>query len=419
MRAWLIVGLALVQAPALAQFGEPPDQDLSEPQRSRLRALQDQALQLISATRELGNWDEHYAYMLDAMERMYERNGWDAESDLFSLEMVREVGSIPPWAPQERIDKFMEMVGDRYLLDDDQMASLQGHLFRVNLDLFSRHADRIMEYAPEMIQARAAGEPFTPEQVARWVELAEPVMKDARQSVQEAAKVFMEELDPEQRELLQRDLAAADGRMLDIDRMAQKWKRGEWTPRDWGMEQDPIQMQGAPPSAVDATADEPLASDEPSAEDAPFAPADASASNPPPDEQVTPKTAPPADDEWARYVRAFIRKYDLNHEQQQRAWLLYHDAKGRDDVFDRRFRRQTETLRAQVDGSKDERAQAILRERTERHQLERERLFSQLKRRLDRLPTRAQRKNALPGEIDASPSATEQNAPPKKPSEAP
>jgi hypothetical protein len=413
MRAWLIFVVVLGQAAALGQFVEEPDEQTAEAERSRLRALQEKAMELIRLTEGLGNWDEHYGYMVDAMERMYERNGWNAESDLFSLEMAREIGAIPPWAPQERLDKFMEMVGDRYLLDDEQLASLQRHLVQVNVGLFSRHADRIMEYASEAIQTRVAGEPFTPEQVARWVELAEPVMDDARQSVKAEAEVFMQELDPEQRELLQRDLAAGDKRLTDINRMAQKWKRGEWEPRDWGMEADPIQMQGAPVATKAAAGGEQAGDDRKPAPAETFEP-DAQG-----DQKTVPSEAAKSEDEWARYVRAFIAKYHLNNEQQQRAWLIYADAKERDDVFGGRFERQMETLRRKADSSKDGRAQAALRERTERHQLERDRLFNQLKRRLDRLPTRAQRKNAQPGEIKLGESPKEKDAAPGQPKKEP
>ena len=70
------------------------------------------------------------------------------------------------------------------------------------------------------------------------------------------------------------------------------------------------------------------------------------------DQKTVPPKAPKADDEWARYVRAFIAKYHLNDEQQQRAWLIYGDAKERDDVFGGRFERQMETLRRKADSSK-------------------------------------------------------------------
>ena len=41
----------------------------------------------------------------------------------------------------------------------------------------------MLQYSLEAIRTRAAGEPFTPEQVARWVTLARPVMEDAQQRV--------------------------------------------------------------------------------------------------------------------------------------------------------------------------------------------------------------------------------------------
>jgi hypothetical protein len=389
-----------------AAWGQDPNQP-AEPKRSpaeHIRAIQEQAIRLIRATQQLDNWDEHYGYMLDATERMFERNGWDSESDLFALDMVRDVGEIPPWNTLARFDRGLEMIGDRYLLDGEQMAALESQAIKVNVDLFTRHSDRIMEYALEAIQTRASGEPFTPEQVARWTTLAEPVFQDARRSVNAAAQEFMEELDPEQRELMQRDLDATNRRMGDIEGMAQSWKRGEWDPHDWGMEEDPIQNPGAAAERL-ATAEsaepgagQPSASGRPTSTAAPEGQA-------PAQEPARVTQEPKAEDPWAKYVRAFIRKYHLNVEQRQRAWLYYRDTKDRDELFGRRYKRQLEAIRKKTDAAENERVSAALRQRTEMRGRERERLFNQLKRRLERLPTRVQRKNAEPGEIgaDASP----------------
>lgn len=392
---WAFV-LVLVAAPVSGQFIENAEERVPEQQRGRLRQLQERALELIRATQQLGNWEDQHYSMVDAMDRIYERNGWNSESDLFSLEMAREVGAIPPWEPQARMDKLMEMVGDRYLLDENQISTMQERFFQINVDLFSRHSDRIMEYAMDAIQTRAAGEPFSPDQIARWVELAEPVLQDVRDGFQSEARRFMEQLDPEQQELLARDLQAADRRMGDMQRMSQKWKRGEWQPSDWGMEEDPIQMQyqwaergGSGQAAAGRSAGGGSeatrgrqASDEPGAAN------EARGSETVPRASVT-----EPDDEWARYVREFIRVYQLNGEQQQRAWLIYRDAKERDEVFQRRFARQLEAARAR--GAADsEPVQAAVREQTEKHKQERDRLFNQMKRRLERLPTRAQRRNA-------------------------
>ena len=392
-------GLFLLTAPALAQVSEATDEQAAGQQRSRLQQLQEKALALMNAAQQLGNWEDQYLSIVDAMDRMYERNGWNSESDIFSMELAREVGAIPPWEAQARMDKLMEMIGDRYLLDENQQATLQERFFDINVDLFSRHSDRIMEYALDAIQTRAAGEPFTPEQIARWVELAEPVMQDARDSIRKEADRFMERLDPEQRELVSRDLQAADRRMGDMQRMSEKWKRGEWQPSDWGMEADPIQMQGqlgeGAEAGVAGKGGAPVAGGK---EAGPAVAPGESRETQRPQQNST----PPPDDEWARYVREFIRKYGLNDEQQQRAWLIYRDAKERDVVFQRRFDRQLETVRSRGE-AQSEPVQAAVREQTEKHQKERDRLFSQMKRRLERLPTRAQRRNAETTEAKPAP----------------
>lgn len=393
MRAWLIVGLLLGPVAAWAQEPNEPGQQPAQSGADRMQVLQEKALRLIRATQSLGDWDEHYEYILDATDRVFERNGWDSESDFFSLEMVREVGKIPPWRTFERFDKALGMIGDRYLLDDDQLAVLQSKVLQMNLDLFSRHSDRIMEYAMEAIETRSAGEPFTPEQIARWTELAEPVFLDVRRAMNEGTQEFMKELDPEQRELMQRDLDAANRRLLDVDRMAQRWKKGEWDPHDWGMEDDPIQNPGALRQSSSEAEIEP----EPGTASEPEAAATQAESRP-----SVPELEPPADDAWAKYVRAFIRKYHLNAEQQQRAWLVYRDSKERDEVFLKRYDRQMKSLREKAAADPGEARQAAVRDRTEQREREVKRLFGQLKRRLERLPTRAQRKGAEPGEIGES-----------------
>jgi hypothetical protein len=399
-RTWAF-GLILLAVPAFAQLGENPDEKTPPEQRGRFQQLQEKALQLMNATQQLGNWEDNAAAISGAMDRMFERNHWDSESDMFSLEMIHEVGAIPPWDPQARMEKLTEMVGDRYLLSEDQLADMQQRFIQLNVELFSKHSDRIMEYAMDAIQTRAAGEPFTPEQIARWVELAEPVFNDARDSIHGEARKFMKNLDPEQQELLERDLQAADRRMGDMQQLSQKWKRGEWKAGDWGLEDDPIQMQGRPgePQGGGGSAEPGGAGGvaAPGGGKAAEAGAPAGGGKNGAQTQPGPKAGTPKepDDEWARYVREFIRKYKLNDEQQQRAWLIYRDAKERDDVFQRRFDRQLETARGRA-GAEAEPAQAAIREQTEKHTQERDRLFGQMKRRLDRLPTRAQKKEAEP-----------------------
>ena len=413
MRRLLIIILLLGQVAALGQTDEDRRAETPPSPHDRLRTLQRRAARLVQAARSLGNWEEQYVYMLDAAERVFERNGWDSESDLFSLEVFREVGAIPPWQIQERYDTLIGMASDRYLLDEDQQASLQDHFVQIGVNIFSRHSDRIMQYATEAIETRAAREPFTPEQVERWVRLAEPVYLDVRKNMNLMADDFMEELDPEQRELFQRDLDAANRRLLDVDRMAQSWKHGEWDPHDWGLEEDPIQMQGLQ-AAADAAGDVTTRPGAARARRGVESPGMDQA-QPPRSEQARPGKPSSDDHPWAQYVRAFIRKYNLNSEQQQRAWLLYRDARERDEIFDHRYHRQMESLRNRA-GTLDAGAlRTALSKQAERHCGERDRLFNLLKRRLERLPTRTQRKNAEPEDIEVPGSDSEKTTPPEAP----
>ena len=117
----------------------------------------------------------------------------------------------------EHLHLCAEARGDRYVLNEKQERLLRRIMLRENNALFARHSDRIMGYALEAMQTRAAGEPFTPEQVQRWVELAEPVFQDGRRSIVKAAGEFEAVLEPEQKELLQADLNAANGVVHVID----------------------------------------------------------------------------------------------------------------------------------------------------------------------------------------------------------
>ncbi|MEP0846538.1 MAG: hypothetical protein HRF50_06905 [Phycisphaerae bacterium] len=414
----------------------------SPPRPNRIKHLQEQAARFIQATRQFSNWDEHYEYIMEAAEKVYERNNWSSESDLFSLEMAREVGRIPPWKMQERLNRAMDMIGDRYLLNEQQKQLLLNIVVRESLGVFARHADRIMEYSLGFVETRASGQPFTPEQISHWMELAQPVFEDALDRTEQASKIFMDQLDPEQRQLVQQDLDATLGRVADMDKLAQRWRNGEWDPSDWGLEEDPIQTGTWTPGEADGGraagaarapgGDRPRGAAARRPRDAAARHAEAEQGQPPPDEPAVElpdasrprggtargardsevgagdetgageKPAPRRDgkaaasgpsDDWAAYVRSFIAKYQLNEEQRQRAWLLYEDARARREVFSKRAERIAREI-AQKSGEGSEAAAGALAEHAQQARKDEGRLFEQLKQRLERIPTRSQRREA-------------------------
>ena len=96
------------------------------------------------------------------------------------------------------------------------------------------------------------------------------------------------------------------------------------------------------------------------------------------------------DDEWARYVRAFIARYQLTERQQRRAWRFYQIYRDARDRAASSAKRRERRLGDKDDPQVQERRKSA-RERVER---DRSRLFERLKARLEKLPTRAQRRDA-------------------------
>jgi hypothetical protein len=458
MRQFALVLLWLT-ADALAQMppGAPKPPGMDAPMREKMERIE-------RGLRQLGPWEQQYAYGLAALERVYERNRWNSEPDRFSLWLYSQVEQIPPWNFQQRFDKAIEALGERYVMDVDQRELLRSAITREMMGLVSRHAPRVIDYSVEVIETRARSEPFTAEQVARWSKLAEPVFNEARQRLENVATELMSELRPDQQELIKADLEAAWGRLERIDQLRREWSRGNWSAADWGLDGDPIQtageerlarQRGADPSAPAPLSAAPVISGQnavsqgqtainpagqPSIAPTPAAPpgmnpsgmpdpqaspAPVTANHPtaatiqqpgwpaPPIEYSTPRSAaarrtvvgapaPEAEDEWSGYTRAFIQKYKLNDQQQQQAWRVYREAKERGDRTRQRFAPQIEAARTRAQANTADAAAAKSSLELEQKQSAAlNRAFEGMKDRLERIPTRAQRRNASPGEIRA------------------
>ena len=361
-----------------------------------------QVRQLIGAMQQFQNWDEQYSQMMDAVETVFVAQGWDSEPDQFSLKMIQETEAIPPWHVQERFDKFTSMIADRLQLDDSQVDVLRQIMIRDSTQLFARNGDKIMSYAIEAIQTRAAGEPFTPEQVARWSKLAEPVIQDARKTMESSTKEFMQHLKPEQQAKVQADFDALNKRADRLNEMSKDWKAGKWNPSEWGMANDPIQNRASPQApagsqqtqageAVENMSDDDgkRGAEDPRRSRAERESAAPGSANPPPapaapappgnsaDPAKSPAAKPDAgpNDPWANHVRDFIRRYKLEDDQQQKAWLFYKDAIQRRDAAAKAAAKPTT--------QPQEKESVVIG-----------RIFERLKQRLEILPTRAQRKAA-------------------------
>ncbi|GMU81945.1 MAG: hypothetical protein AMXMBFR47_18160 [Planctomycetota bacterium] len=429
MNAIVAVVVLLFQV-APQDGGEPQERG---PRRGRFADLQQKIQKLVDSTRAFGDWDRHADLSREAVSKFFERAGWDSDEDTFAQEMFRAVDAQPPWEPQRRAEVFFGLLSDRYQLDDDQRARLQEITVRTAVRIFAAQGDRLLEYVPEMIQARAAGEPFTAEQIARWSEMAEPVIAYASERVQEAAEEFMDDLRPEQRELVARDVQAGMRRVETVKEFMVDWKAGRWEPSDWGLEDDPIQIgkdalarenglaQAQPGNNAGAAGGTIAVPAGQAPEHAP--PADRPTERPAPPERRRPEPGNPgegqpevgqtgggqpeagqpspppeapsnppqpprkttvavADDPWSKYVTAFIAKYSLDERQAQQAALIGEES-----------RKRAEEISTRAAGTAGD-APAKAAPLNEKSAAELDKIFAKMKMRLERLPTRAQRKAA-------------------------
>lgn len=393
------LALLLCALAAAAAGQELPD----ERAPSRPEAMLEQSVRrLFESFGQADNWAAESEHLMAALERVFERNGWDTEADRFSLELAREVSVVPPWQLRERFDVLGTRLADRYALTAEQDEQLRRLVVREWQDVFARHAGALLPVVFDAFQSRLAGEPFTPEQIQRWSRVLDPVFEDGRQRFDAAAAEFMDKLTPEQQELALADVAAANRRLDRIKELGPAWWRGEWDPADWGLDEDPIQRgealaeRSSEGGGVESGL--PLPSEGRTGAERELA---AAAGRRP----VGGVTSRPAggDDPWAEYVREFIRRYGLDAAQQQRAWIIHDSACERRDFHGRRYERRREQLGRAGETADREAAAARLAELEQTWGRTQEMVFETLRRRLDRLPTRSQRANALPPRVVPEP----------------
>jgi len=128
-----------------------------------------------------------------------------------------------------------------------------------------------------------------------------------------------------------------------------------------------------------------------------------------------PASAPVARDEWTAYTDDFIRRYELEPEQEQRARSFLRSAQfERDRYLQKKSDEIERVTQAAIDAAGDE-ERARTKEQADRLQAPIERMFQQLRDKLNMLPTRAQRARAEPV---SRPARETNNAPTSAPAPA-
>lgn len=228
---------------AAVRAQEGQDGEIPEEQRRLIRSLGGEKLKeaedIVKTTKAMG-WDRQYQVMEQATDEMFRQNGWNSEPDQFARNLLREVGQIPPWQARERQEIFLNGLQGRLSLTHDQRILLNNEMQRESMALMARHFKDIVPVVLEVAKTRASDQPFTPEQVQRWSSSLEPMLNDSLETVKKLTQRLERTMTETQRGILKRDMDALLKRHRDVEKMVVKWKKGEWSPADWGLQNDPI-----------------------------------------------------------------------------------------------------------------------------------------------------------------------------------
>ncbi|MEK7756602.1 MAG: hypothetical protein AAB385_05270, partial [Planctomycetota bacterium] len=260
------------------------------------------------------DWDEEAGRLRRAAESVWQRNGWNEESDTFAREVACEVTAIPPWDVVARLNLLTTRITERYGLTEEVASRFRTSLLGEAGRLLMRHGPVMIEKGREVLAARVRGEPYSPRQVAEWAKLLEPVLADAQVSADRLAEEIQPSLDTEHKLLLGRDRESFQKRTKYVDAMRTRWLEGKWQPPDWGLEADPIQNRAVPPSVADPPAVLPIqATNTPSPSLLPSAAPLV----------VLPKCVPHDPRTWITYVLEFEQRLGLDAGQKSAAESIH------------------------------------------------------------------------------------------------
>lgn len=347
----------LIVPVALAQSDEEREHDMAN-------TGLDHVMRISESARALGEWEDQASMIERAINRMWEENKWESEADQFAKGMALEVSSIPPWEVDQRYETFVGAVRERYHFTDQQTALFESRLLFHAGKMAFKNAGTMYRQTQEVVRTRLSGQPFTPDQIAKWTQESSELLQDARGEFESLAGAMAKTFTPEQREIYERDMESFHRRVEASNQLRARWAKGEWKPEDWGLDGDPVQSGQITP-AERAEMGKKLRDFN---------------RNPRPQPQRPPVTAYD-ETSWERYVREFIELYELDEGQADAALSILREVQLRAESYRMRHREEL----AQVF--------TVARQTSRAYQPVRD-LFEEMKRRLYPIPTDNQRRRA-------------------------
>lgn len=350
--------------------------------------------EILDESKKLGPWEQNAPLEAEAIGQVFDRNGWNAPEDQFARDLVLRVNRIPPWNQQERQEMFIGALAERYTLSSDQQRRLNRSMQRESLRMTLNHFSQIAPIAMEAVKTRAAGQPFSSEQVARWTTVIRPIAEEGREAIERVSRELARDMNPEQKAALDKDLRALIRRHRTVTQQMVKWENGEWKAEDWGLDRDPIQSGQRQGAASAPAEDSELAAAKAAAQRSlrgGGGGAEASGN----DNGAAARMAPPAaEHEWARYVREFAARNEFTNSQRVSAQGILKDMLTRAQHWREANRPRIAAVEARIRANGDPAGIAKLSAELDQLNAPLRAMFEELKGRIEALLTAEQRGKA-------------------------
>lgn len=322
------------------------------------------------------------------------------------------------------LDRITEEMTEAYDLTEEQTEKTRALLKEHVPRFLEENRAEIQSLMNQFFEVQLAGQPPTPEEVAGWSQRVLPLMQKLEGLATQVTDQMRTYMSDEQVVRLEGEIAAFHAGLTLARNKLNVWAGGGYDPQtEWvfdraerrrrereerrrleqEMQSARAEVVGELPAGPTEGRAPPGAGPEETAR--PGSPPAAAAGNGP--TAGVPATQPAgAKDEWEQYVEDFSRRYELKESQKQDALrILRALQKDRDDYL-RRKAAQLEQVAARLRAATGDAERQKAAAESDRLHAPLKRMFQQLKDRLDRLPTRAQREAAARRAPDSGPAAT-------------
>lgn len=324
---------------------------------------------------------------------------------------VEQVPAAGFWPTQRMIefgiDRISEELAKQYALDQDQMWNARELIKERFPAWMQENRAELQTLLNQWVEATIAGEPPSAQDVAKWSDRFTPLFEEFTTLVDDTAEDMSTFMTEDQRILMDGELAAFHVGTRYMRNRLDAWRDGgydwvsEWPRSEQFQKHEKTRLQDLNASQNQARYAT-WGVDTPQDATLPGAPPDAQADA----QRATPAGAQRGKDEWAAYVEAFIRRYQLTEAQQNSAQRYLRQQTAQRDRYLQRRAPRIDELEHKLKTAQDTGEKGKLEAELAELKQPLDRMFDILKERLDRLPTRKQRAVAGP-EPAGQPAATD------------